>query len=256
MGIKRRKRNKPRMNKRGSHVGVMVSFAIFIFFLIFLYVVLEPISNSRAEPKSRIDLLAEKIIETISDDVNVTQIKIDNNRPNLCVDLNSDISGWEIVSKLGGPNLVIRDMKGNDLEMSVLDPAINLLRDAQPDTAFTAYYNFDHFPGKSGNPISGCQGIRYPGDYHLEQTKTYRYAFSKKISTLTSIYESNYTFLKKSFEINDFNDFNFRFTFANGTVIGPPEKEVTTDVYIREFPVQHMDQNASVYLGYLKIFYW
>ena len=45
------------MKKRGSHVGVMLSFAIFLTFLIFLFVALEPAITSGQNKKSVLNYL-------------------------------------------------------------------------------------------------------------------------------------------------------------------------------------------------------
>ena len=60
-------------NKRGSHVGVMISFAIFITFVVFLFVIFEPIVNQKKERESELTFLEEELIELFNSDLAIIQ---------------------------------------------------------------------------------------------------------------------------------------------------------------------------------------
>ena len=54
------------MNKRGSHVGVILSFAIFITFMVFLYFIIEPAIRIQGDKQNILDNLERELLEKFS----------------------------------------------------------------------------------------------------------------------------------------------------------------------------------------------
>ena len=57
------------MKKKGSHIGVMLSFGIFVTFLVFLYSVLQPIIEMEQEKKLILDDLVLALVEMFDSDL-------------------------------------------------------------------------------------------------------------------------------------------------------------------------------------------
>ena len=53
-------------NHRGSHVGVVISFVIFVTFLTFLYAILQPAIKLSGDEPGTLKYIEEKIIENTS----------------------------------------------------------------------------------------------------------------------------------------------------------------------------------------------
>ncbi len=57
------------MKKKGSHIGVMLSFGIFVTFLVFLYSVLQPIIEREQDKKLILDDLVLALVEMFDSDL-------------------------------------------------------------------------------------------------------------------------------------------------------------------------------------------
>jgi len=52
------------------------------------------------------------------------------------------------------------------------------------------------------------------------------------------------------------SEFGFTFEYNNGTQINMGEQDVTTNVYVKELPMQYIDKDANTLLGKLIIKTW
>ncbi len=66
------------MNKKGSHVGMMLSFVIFVTFLVFLYSVLSPVVKTEQDKKLVLDSLILEMVEILNSDYTGGSIKTSN----------------------------------------------------------------------------------------------------------------------------------------------------------------------------------
>ena len=57
------------MEKKGSHVGIMLSFVIFVTFLVFLYSVIQPIIKTGQEKKISLDSLKIELVIILDPDL-------------------------------------------------------------------------------------------------------------------------------------------------------------------------------------------
>ncbi len=64
-------------NKKGSHVGMMLSFVIFITFIIFIIVTFDPIIRSKQNEKYLFGQLERALIEKFETDGDVLVVNID-----------------------------------------------------------------------------------------------------------------------------------------------------------------------------------
>jgi hypothetical protein len=63
------------MNKKGSHIGFILSFAIFITFIVFLFVVFNPIVNFRQDKSISLNQLENGLLERFDlDGITLTEI--------------------------------------------------------------------------------------------------------------------------------------------------------------------------------------
>ncbi len=58
--------------KKGSHVGVMISFGIFVVFLLFLYSILQPIIKIEQDKKLILNDLIDGLVEMLNSDLTYT----------------------------------------------------------------------------------------------------------------------------------------------------------------------------------------
>jgi len=73
-------------NKRGSHIGFAIAFMLFISFVIFLFVILEPAGKVEDGKELLLNYLKEDIIENVSSELKIISVKINDGKS--CVDEN------------------------------------------------------------------------------------------------------------------------------------------------------------------------
>ena len=92
------------MNKKGSHVGMMLSFVIFVTFLVFLYSVLYPMIKLGQNKKLILDNLIIEMVEMLDSNYTSGSIKTDDANfvkiNELVVKYNSDYGGLKTDLKI------------------------------------------------------------------------------------------------------------------------------------------------------------
>jgi len=155
------------INKKAqSHVEVIISFIIFIGFLLFLFIFLNPFAKPK--PDYILEDTQRALIENISSRVGKLSIITGNEN---CYDFNEE------------------DYEGHYIEVK---------EDVGEKDKYTIYFN-DIFQNNA--PKKGCSPLDYSlGSYSEEDMVVY-----EKIEELKTSYESNYENLKNEFGLtNDF----------------------------------------------------
>ena len=82
-------KKKMNMNKLGSHVGMIISFVIFITFIVFLYSVVKPAITTGEDKKTILSALEMQILNNISANLTSASIQVNRvlNPNNPCVEL-------------------------------------------------------------------------------------------------------------------------------------------------------------------------
>ncbi len=249
-----------RARKKGaSHLGFILSFVIFITFLLFVYSTLEPALKIRASKQPILDLLRFSLVDefVIEDFTTMTiDITFDLDTSKECMKItggeihNIYSSGQELTIKDGEDNLLGYKDSGGNLVVSPL-PVNNLLK---------IYYASElgkgspDYTGGSGCGLNNIGQSEYDVGQIVEgQTKI----FLSGISNLITQYETEYEPLKTELGIPDGSDFTFSFELASGTIIEPAGVTIpNTDVYATTFPVEYLDENADSKIGFMTIKVW
>ncbi|GAI55565.1 unnamed protein product, partial [marine sediment metagenome] len=80
-------------NKNGSHVGIILSFVIFVTFTIFIYSILEPGLRSQREKQSLLEYLKGEISREITANLTTASLNINKSQQNQgCVELENFIN--------------------------------------------------------------------------------------------------------------------------------------------------------------------
>ncbi|MBU0894937.1 MAG: hypothetical protein KKF48_03485 [Nanoarchaeota archaeon] len=231
------------MNKKGSHIGIMISFTIFIVFLIFLYGILEPSIKTEKDTELILEDLKINLIKELSVEVNITTLKI--------IDYLGSASCIEIINPnfISSSNLVIKDKLNNELGYEKIS-ALKI----NSDSNFFKIYEAELFGDRSVY-LSSCLELT-PINYTLGLTKANKYVSINKISELKQKYENDYGGLKNELNLYAGGEFGFNFILNNKTSIGVEEKDVSTSIYAEEISVQYVDESANILIGTLNIRTW
>ena len=88
-------------NHKGSHVGVVLSFIIFVSFLIFLYpLLIKPVIDSNKGNQYLLDDLKTKLTEEISAELTVSSVEANTGTDQNCIELENFISNTGINSNV------------------------------------------------------------------------------------------------------------------------------------------------------------
>ncbi len=240
-------------NKKGSHVGMILSFVIFITFLVFLYVVVNPSINIGTDKGKVIDYIESEITKNTSSNLTSTSIEISSGvvMTNDCVVIGSLFILLEIPA-----NIKIKNETG-DLQEVYTDiagggPRIN--RKSQDNLFFKMYYS-PEFNLLGENNALTCQTIT-DTEYSIGLVKIAKYVFADKLIELISYYDDNYDSLKTAFEIPSNNEFGFEFVENDGTKTTADQETTSGEVYVEEIPIQYVDENANIQTGFINIRVW
>jgi len=250
-------------NKRGSHVGMILSFVIFITFIIFLYTVINPTLNTGEDKKTILENIETQIIKNTSANFTVTSVKINTNSPEdkECIQF-ANLLTTEVSTM---PFSMI--VKNEDKEIidhylvSLMVPDLIINRKDKTELFFKIYSSPELNKKVVIKPksISCTTKTNKEGEdgYTIGSIILNKYIFEINIKSLKTDYEKDYEQLKTNLNIPPGTEFEFAFTKSNGEVIIPSgERLKPANVYAEENPVQYIDEVAEIQSGFIKIIVW
>ncbi|MBI2045432.1 hypothetical protein HYT23_05210 [Candidatus Pacearchaeota archaeon] len=219
--------------KRGSHVGVIASFTIFIMFLIGLYFSIQPLLKDQKDKDLLLDKLKDRLFDEMSNNLTVAVISTSSGT---CLKLsNSDVD-------VSGARAIVKDDGGTEI-ISGYDGS-NLIIQAGSQTALWVYYA-QEFQVNSGVDTS-CVS---PAIKSVRQTYE---IFEKKVADAVN----NYAQIKASMNLQKFSDLGYSFEYNNGTSVSVGNPPSSGQIYAEEIPIQYINGKANSLSGKLTIKAW
>jgi hypothetical protein len=247
-------------NKKGSHVGMILSFVIFITFVVFVFVVLKPIINVGEGRQTTLDDTEFKIMENISSNLTSASVSFGGivNPAQSCVTLQNIIA----VLNLAPPYLVIVKNESSDTQPAYLyDPTIaNIeINRGNKDNIFFRIYQSTKFKGLATNKSLSCfmvKNTEISSQYQIGSVFTGAYAFENAVRDLVKQYEDNYTAVKQNLKIAPASEFSFYVILSNGSIIQTNQSIKAKNIYAQETPIQYIDSDANIKSGYIITKIW
>lgn len=239
-------------NRRGTHVGMIISFVTFITFIVFIYMIINPAIETGEDKGSVIEYLEWKIIENTSANFTSTSIEIQSatNPGTNCVELQN----FFILSEV--PEYVITKNEKGEIQNEIYRNFGNLIieRNDKENRFFKIYSSFE-FDLLNEEIITPCSAISDEG-YNIGLIKTGKYVFEENIYVLMNYYEENYEGLLGELDIPPGTEFGFSFTKSDGEIIETKQEITDDNIYAEEIPVQYIDSNANILSGFINIKVW
>jgi hypothetical protein len=243
------------MNKKGSHVGMILSFAIFITFIVFLYSVLNPAVKGGEDKTATLSYIQMQIIENVSSNLTSATVtwteKVNPNKK--CVQLDG------FLGFLGIPfpyKIIVKNENNIIQEQPYLirldSPDLEINRDDK-DERFFRIYNSPEFDIPQASDSKSCDKMN---SYDLGSVSVGGYVFEKKMYMLLDYYKNNYELLRTGFKVPQGSEFGFGFVQSNGTVIIVGEPPKSANVHVSEIPIQYVDEDVNVLSGFINIKVW
>jgi len=233
------------INKKGSHVAIILSLVIFIGFFIFLYTILVPRINLQQNQHIILNLLDHQLKEEFL--ANLTTVTF--------VVKESYAHGGDcliITHPYGDGNLNVF-VRNENSYMDFKTDSTYLYTAWSGDRFFKISYSEEEFD--TTIDADGCVNI---GEdfYDLGLIKSSEEFFETKILTYISYYNEEYEDLKTRLEIPDGKEFYFKFKYENGTEIGPNEKQTYGSVYAGQFNMEYITKKAKRETGQIGVWVW
>mgnify|MGYP001614895559 CR=1 FL=1 len=234
--------------KKGSHVGFVISFVLFITFVVFMYAIISSRATVGQEKANSLDYVKEEITKRVSANLAEVSVSIGAQNPQSCVQLTNFFSktglGDRFFALDDSENILQTGKGGNDLFVQ------------RNGNLFFRVYGSGEF-NVSGGAVTGCQSLNEgPNGYILGLSRDSKEIFETRVLTLFENYTGNYETLKGEMKISSSDEFGFRFVYNNGTEIRTPERNLTTNIYAERVPVQYIKSNAKRESGFLDSIVW
>lgn len=258
------------MQKNGSsHLDFVLSFAIFILFVVFMYSIIQPAIETPQGKESLLKLLRFDLLDSAqAEDLKITTIYyagFADNPVRDCIKFN--LQGTvleEIITDTNKNNLKIKDENGDTVNYDFTGGGTNFQMDlgsknSEDEAIFKIYYSPTITSGSTG--LNTCKQIISPNDIidvgaiKIESQKI----LSSKIFDLLNDYNTDCgATLKNSIGFPSDSDFTFSFLLANGSRIEPTCAKIfnQTNVYAEEFPVQYLNESLSLHIGKMSVKVW
>lgn len=232
------------MNKRGSHVGMMISFMLFVMFLIFVRIIFEPTINSDETKQKFIEGIERSVIESASEETIITTVSVSSS--SVCLSISNYLDDFNAYD-----GVVIKDENGDTIQASISSGDSSTLQIERTGSSidFFKIYSSEGFDSLNEESAS-CTAL---SDSNIKGTKRKSYVFERKITDLIS---ADYENFRKSLNMPNDTEIGVEFEFENKTIIKTPEKNITANIYIKESSVEYIDSDANVMAGKLRVKIW
>lgn len=233
------------MNKKGSHVGMVLSFVVFITFLFLLWTILSPSIQVEKSKQGLLDYLKVSLIEDRSINVSIATIVVNNgvSIDGSCFSIDDfDVYG-KVIAKNGADTIIGAQRQAGKLKIAWNNDG---------NKFFKIYYaeNLDET-----SVDNGCLPLS-DNEYTIGSLVKSDYVSLPKIYALQEDYKK-YETLKQRYNIPNETDFDFSFTDSADNELAKGHKEQTAqNVYSEEIPVQYIDDYANIKYGFLKLRVW
>jgi len=220
-----------------SHVEMIVSFGLFVIFLLLLLSFFNPLKKSgdnalinvlenSVKAKSEINVITSTLI-----------VKADATISENCFGVEKVAEGIVVVRKEERVNAT----NSNNLYILSSNSGVyNLL--------FSDFF--------SENPSPVCQ-LLAAEDYNFGVTRENKFIFIRNLNELEAEYYSDYNKLKKDLSLPAQNDFEFSVSLANQNIIAKGARnEPNINIESKNINIKIIDENASIQQAILNLRIW
>jgi hypothetical protein len=234
-------------DKRGSHIDVILSFVIFISFIVFFYAMIQPNITSKADKTAFLDYMGAELIKNLTgNNLTAISIHVEPQSPHSCLRLGNFMSNAGISSM----SLVLKNLTGATFPTykSGSDLYIDMSQ-GQSAEFFKAYYS-PSFNLIAENTLGNCDPAltldTLPNSYSINKKEDYTsyYIWGNSINQLITNYNNDYGSVKNWFNLSSTDNFGFGFTYQNQTTVRTNETvPVSVNIYSGAFPTAYISGN-------------
>ena len=237
------------MNKRGSHVGMILSFVLFVTALIFLYDIMKPATTTKDEKEKLIEQVKMSLEKELRRELITSTVRIDPSKySGECVKLNYSKFGRELSNEH-----LVKNFSGKVIESKIDGESLFVGGDV-PELLrifFAEGLECEFF----GKETSSCKEI--DGSDYIFTTSKKEYYFEKDLEKFIENMENEekYSEMKERFLLPVDVEFNLIITL-NGERKGKEKSVSGTNIFANQYPITYINSSADVNSGFFDIFVW
>jgi len=239
---------------------MIISFVVFITFIVFLYTVISPAVTTAADKRTVLNYIEERIEKNTSAEFTEISVMITDN-PEISPGIYYKCVRFEQFFSLVGtpPCCTIAKNETGGIQGTYYDSKwfseLEMNRANETNLFFKIYYSpeFDLL----GKPTGlDCKEVKWETAYEISSIDTDEYIFEENVYELMDYYNNNYEKLKTELSIPAGNEFEFGFIQSNETRMQVGNASKSVNVYATETPVQYIDNSANVLSGFISVKVW
>jgi hypothetical protein len=190
------------MGKKGlSHIEFVISFIIFIGFIVFAFIFFNPLESNRTA-RSTLDYAWIEINQRTKETVDTYSVSIDS----------SQVSNKDVGVKISGVpnyyNATVEDADGNLIDSENTGGIINFNRNDQ-------YFFRIRFSPLTKNGVSPTGLLIVPRQYFISSSTSEKLHFEQLFAQMNQSYYSNYNALKQELNLPNRMEFGFIVDFSD-----------------------------------------
>jgi len=236
-------------NKRGSHIGFVLSFVIFIVAIVYLYTILKPAIEVDNHNEYLFNSLKENLINISSEEITTLTIQLDGIFPTSenCISINN------ILDEIIISDLIIKNGEGNLHDYEILGSSLEVEVGVGFEGILKVYYS----DSLGNNSITGLEDCQSMNSYSIDLIQTDKYNYEESVTDILEDYINDYEGLKTELGVPSYTEFDLAFIYNNGTRI-ETGKELPTlgEIFVKTIPIKYIDADANLNMGFLEISLW
>ena len=235
--------------KGAAHIEMILSFVIFISFLIFVFAFINPVK--RTEPsRALLNIAEQEIIKNSSINITTVSLKLNYTPSAPCFSINLLELGIDGI--IGDKNVIARNSSDNITGSRKTNADL----DIETSGDFYKIFASEDFNAASYSQ-PGCEAIKTE-NITIGQVTTAKTMSFKKLEMFSQAYAQDYNSLKKNINFPGRNDFGFVLKDNPKNVIlnASKEKPKSAIVIAKEQPVEIVYEDSSSIVAVLNIQAW
>ena len=235
--------------KGAAHIEMILSFVLFISFLIFVFAFINP--AKRIEPSRAIlDISEQEIVKNSSINITTISLKLDYAPAASCFSINLLELGINEI--IGYNNIIIRNSADNTFGLRRRNTDL----DIETSGDFYKILASEDFDASSYSPAN-CETID-SNNITIGQVTTKKAISFKRIEKFSQAYAQDYNSLKQSINFPGRSDFGFALKDNSGNTIlnALKEKPKSAVVIAKEEPIELSYENSTSIVAVLNIQAW
>ena len=245
------------MNKRGiNHIEVMLSFLIFVGFVIFALYFFSPFNASRLI-ESSLTYAKIEIIKNTTIEIESYSISLDVSNSN---DLNSVVqieiedydASKEVQAKNRNGDIVLAEGVGSSNHIKFNTSNVY---DTDPTKGF-AIFRFGE--GLIENPPPGGGGNNMIGTYTIISSEKEKFISESRIINLKTAYEKNYESVRNAFNLPSRANLEFEVAFSTTEKISAqrPLRPQSEEMFVNSKRIEVLRNTGEIQFADLKVRVW